>query len=133
MLSHLSCVQLCNPKNYSPQVLLSMEFSWQEYWSGLPFPPPGDLPNPGIECMFLRMLNRYIIVDWVFLGISILDYKPASHLFLVSVFPSLDDSAGFSQRLVNDDQRQKLFPVSYPVLCILGFTCSQVAFMLSCS
>ena len=23
--------------------------SWQEYWSGLPFPPPGDLPNPGIK------------------------------------------------------------------------------------
>ena len=28
-----------------------MEFSQQEYWSGLPFPPPGDLPNPGIEPM----------------------------------------------------------------------------------
>ena len=27
----------------------SMEFSRQEYWSGLPLPPPGDLPNPGIE------------------------------------------------------------------------------------
>ena len=27
----------------------SMEFSKQEYWSGLQFPPPGDLPNPGIE------------------------------------------------------------------------------------
>ena len=26
-----------------------MEFSRQEYWSGLPFPSPGDLPNPGIE------------------------------------------------------------------------------------
>ena len=28
---------------------LSMEFSRQEYWSGLPFPSPGDLPNPGIK------------------------------------------------------------------------------------
>ena len=28
---------------------LSMGFSWQEYWSGLPFPPPGDPPNPGIQ------------------------------------------------------------------------------------
>ena len=28
---------------------LSMEFSRQEYWSGLPFPTPEDLPNPGIE------------------------------------------------------------------------------------
>ena len=31
------------------QVLLSMEFSWQEYWNGLSFPSPGDLPDPVIE------------------------------------------------------------------------------------
>ena len=31
------------------QALLSMGFSRQEYWSGLSFPPPGDLPDPGIE------------------------------------------------------------------------------------
>ena len=31
------------------QAPLSMEFSRQESWSGLPFPPPGDFPNPGIE------------------------------------------------------------------------------------
>ena len=31
------------------QAPLSLEFPRQEYWSGLPFPPPGDRPNPGIE------------------------------------------------------------------------------------
>ena len=31
------------------QAPLSMEFSRQEYWSGLPCPPPGDLPNPGVK------------------------------------------------------------------------------------
>ena len=31
------------------QTALSMGFSRQEHWSGLPFPPPGDLPDPGIE------------------------------------------------------------------------------------
>ena len=31
------------------QAPLSMEFSRQEYWSGLPFPTPGDLPDPGME------------------------------------------------------------------------------------
>ena len=31
------------------QAPLPMEFSRQEYWSGLPFPTPGDLPHPGIE------------------------------------------------------------------------------------
>ena len=33
------------------QASLSMGFSWQEYWSRLPFPSPGDLPVPGIEPM----------------------------------------------------------------------------------
>ena len=38
-----------NPRTVARQVLLSMEFSRQEYWSGLLFTSPGDLPNPGIE------------------------------------------------------------------------------------
>ena len=33
------------------QAPLSMGFSRQEYWSGLPCPPPGNLPNPGIESL----------------------------------------------------------------------------------
>ena len=47
MLSH---VQLfATPWTIACQAPLSMGFSRQEYWSGLPFPAPGDLPNPGIE------------------------------------------------------------------------------------
>ena len=42
-----SCLTLCDPVAY--QAPLSMGFSRQWYWSGLPFPSPGDLPNPGIE------------------------------------------------------------------------------------
>ena len=46
----LSCVQLfVIPCVVVHQAPLSMGFFRQEYWSGLPFPPPGDLPNPGIE------------------------------------------------------------------------------------
>ena len=37
------------PWTVAHQALLSMEFSRQEYWSGLPFSSPGDLPGPGIE------------------------------------------------------------------------------------
>ena len=41
---------LCDPMDCTAyQALLSMGFSRQGYWSGLPFPSPGDLPNPGIE------------------------------------------------------------------------------------
>ena len=46
----LSCVQLfVTPWTGACQASLSMDSSMQEYWSGLPFPTPGDLPNPGIE------------------------------------------------------------------------------------
>ena len=46
----LSCVGLfVTSQTVAYQVPLSMGFSRQEYWSGLPFPSPGDLPNPGIE------------------------------------------------------------------------------------
>ena len=44
-----SCLTLCDPMDYSPPGSPSMEFSRQEYWSGLPFPSPGDLPDPGTE------------------------------------------------------------------------------------
>ena len=40
-----------NPWTVAGQAPLSMEFSRQEYWSGLPFPSSRDLPDPGIELM----------------------------------------------------------------------------------
>ena len=40
---------LCNPMDYMQPATLSMGFSRQEYWSGLPCPPPGDLPDPKIK------------------------------------------------------------------------------------
>ena len=47
----LSCVQLfATLWTVVCQVLLSMGFSRQEYWSGLPFPSPGDLSNPVLNC-----------------------------------------------------------------------------------
>ena len=39
------------------QAPLSMGFSGQEYWSGFPFPTPGDLPDQGIESASLRLLH----------------------------------------------------------------------------
>jgi len=44
-----SCPTLCDPWTVAHQAPLSMGFSMQEFWSGLPFPSPGDLPDPGIE------------------------------------------------------------------------------------
>ena len=49
-VSSLSRVRLCvTPWTVAYEAPLSMEFSRQEYWSGLPFPSPGDLPHLGIE------------------------------------------------------------------------------------
>ena len=50
MVSHFSCALLfATPWTVASQAPLSMGFSRQEYWSGLPRPPPGDPPNPGIK------------------------------------------------------------------------------------
>ena len=50
-LSHIRLFVI--PRAVVHQVPLSIEFSMQEYWSGLLFPLPGDLPNPGIELVSL--------------------------------------------------------------------------------
>ena len=43
------CPTLCDPWTVAYQASPSMGFSRQEYWSGLPFPSTGDLPDPGME------------------------------------------------------------------------------------
>ena len=48
-----SCLTLCDPMDCSPQAPLSMGLSRQEYWSGLPYLPPGHLPNPETEPTYL--------------------------------------------------------------------------------
>ena len=44
-----SCLTLATLWTVAHQASLSIGFSREEYWSGLPFPSPGDLPDPGIE------------------------------------------------------------------------------------
>ena len=57
-LSCFSHVPLCaTPWTVAHQAPLSIGVSRQEYWSGLPFPPPEDLPNPGIEAYLFCLLQ----------------------------------------------------------------------------
>ena len=49
LLSHVPLLDLWTVASQAP---LYMGFPRKEYWSGLPFPPPGHLPNPGTESMF---------------------------------------------------------------------------------
>ena len=60
---------LCNPVN----CIFRQEFSRQEYWNGLPFPIPGDLPDPGINCIFgVSCIGRQILYQQHHLGTSAL-------------------------------------------------------------
>ena len=55
-MSVMQVASMClfvTPWTVGHQAPLSMGFSRQEYWSGLPFPSPGDLPDPRIECTYL--------------------------------------------------------------------------------
>ena len=70
----LLCPTLCNPRDDSG-ASLSMEFSRQEHWSGLPFPPLGDLPSLGTEPASPALAGRFFttespgpVTDWFKIG-----------------------------------------------------------------
>ena len=52
----------CDPRDCSPQDPLSVEFSRQEYWSGLPFPPPGESSRPRDQTWASCMAGKFIII-----------------------------------------------------------------------
>ena len=64
LLSHFSRARLfATPWTAAHQAPLSMGFSRQEYWSGLPCPPPGDLPDPGIELTSPAWAGGFFITE----------------------------------------------------------------------
>ena len=61
-----SCPTLCNSMDCSCQAPLFMRFPRQGYWSGLPFPPPGELPDPEIKPTFLvssALAGRFFLTE----------------------------------------------------------------------
>ena len=62
-----SCLTLwghfVTPWTVAHQAPLSMEFPKQEYWSGLPFPPPGNLPDPGIKPVSPALAGRFFTTE----------------------------------------------------------------------
>ena len=59
MKTHSSTFAWETPWTVALQATLSMEFSWQEYWSEFPFPSPGILPDPGIEPVSPALGGRF--------------------------------------------------------------------------
>ena len=82
----LSCVRLfVTPWTAAYQAPLSMGFFRQEYWSGLPFPPPRTLPNPGIEPLSM--------------GFSRQEYGMGCHFLLQGIFLTQGSNLSFSHLL----------------------------------
>ena len=84
MLSRFICILLfVTLWTLACQALLSMGFSRQEYWSGLPCPPPGNLPDPGIESlslMFPEIAGGFFCLFVCFLPLSPPGKPPRSNL-----------------------------------------------------
>ena len=75
-----SCPTLCYPPG--SQAPLFMGFSTQEYWSGLPCPPPGDLPDPGTEPVSLlspALAGGFFTTSTTWEAHNILSFHPKSH------------------------------------------------------
>ena len=93
----LSCVQLLAiPWTVACQAPLSMEFSRQEYWSGQPFPSPGDLPDPGIGPTSASQVDSFFFflqVDSLLLGHlgSLNTYTPFPNSFSIVSYSSGSD------------------------------------------
>ena len=59
-----SCLTLCDPMDCSlPGSSLGTFFSRQKYWSGLPCPPPGDLPDPGFKLMSPALVSGFFTTE----------------------------------------------------------------------
>ena len=79
-----SCLTLCNPMDHSRQAPLFMGFSRQEYLGGLPFPSPGDLPDPGIKPMPLKspaLAGRFFITRATGEAPQYLNHSSSSKVF----------------------------------------------------
>ena len=101
MLSHLLMSDSATSWTVAHQVPLSVRFSRQEYWSGLPFPSPGDLPDPGIKPVsfaFPALAGLYHcntrIVDLVHLcpGSRVFFKMTLEHIYCMPQFSSVAQS-----------------------------------------
>ena len=80
------------PWTVEHQAPLSTGFSRQEYWSGLPCPPPEDLPDPGIvpvSCMFPALTGGFFTTSTTWEGLSVLCEGPQFSSICANIHPLL--------------------------------------------
>ena len=114
-----SCLTLATPWTMPHQTPLSMEFSRKEYWSGLPFPPPGNLIDPGIKPEFSvspALEGGYFTTETLLVVSQLL--SPA-RLFATPWTAALQASLSFtiSQILLKLMSIELVMPSNHLVLC----------------
>ena len=98
-----------SPGTVAHQAPLSLGFPRQEYWNGLPFPSPGDLPDPGIEPAFLAFLH------W---QLDSLPTKPppGKPFYILYVYSNIPNNS-----LNNNCHKIKLFLLTQFTACFFSF------------
>ena len=118
----LSCFALATLWTEACQAPLSMGFFRREHWSGLPCPPPGDLPNPGIELAFLAWAGRFFTTraSWETLKLSEL-LSPSSMVLGVRRNIRQSKQGSAESKASSFDVPQSvlvLFPFNLAVQCV---------------
>ena len=92
MFMHAQCVWLfATPWTVTCQAPLSVEFCRQDYWSGFPFPPPGNLPDPGIQPMSLALAGGFCTTEPPGNPYSVRTSRSKNNVVLI-LLPSVNDS-----------------------------------------
>ena len=123
MLSCFSHVQLIATLwTEAHQAHLSLEFSRQEYWSVLPCPPPGDLPDPGIKPMSLTspaLIGRQALYHLHHLGSSFLNKQSSLSSEKHSKMPSRENQVTLKNDLSGSSASLSPYLPHYTVLWLL--------------
>ena len=118
MLVTQSCPTLCNVMDCSRQALLCRGFSRQEYWNGSACPPPGDLPDPGMEpmCLMCPALARGFFTTsatWEALVNHVKEMNVACHSNFVNAFGCCLTSLWCDLRGIQDGKMESILCFVY--------------------
>ena len=97
---YVAFYSLVTPWTIFLQAPLSMEFPRQEYWSGLPFPSPGDVPNPGIKPSCLALAGEFFTSEP--------QGKPPGTMLLFFFKKLTKDTCKLILLIITDSQNSKL-------------------------
>ena len=118
------------PRTVAHHAPLSMGFPRQEYWSGLPFPSPGDLPDPGIEPSSPALAGRFFTIEPP--GNPLVTLTKC-FIFLTSVFPPGNESNIIPTCLSCQSLRKQCLWTPYFFEWEMGSKCQVRGMLMGCT